>query len=243
MKFDVSHSDLEVGYLLYNYLCNSMELTSIKIGNVLVMEPVTTATDLLVSAICIYAFIALEKNENSDKTVLKLYRYFFLTMAMATAFGGLIGHAFLHYLSFEWKLPGWILSMVSVGLAERASIIHAKPLLKKRTGNFFAFINIAELLMFIFLSMYTLNFIFVEIHAVYGLLLVLFSFELYVYKKTKDAGSKLTLWSILFAFVAAIIHLTKFSMHKWFNYLDISHIFMAISSYILYLGVSKMKIH
>ncbi len=220
-----------------------MELTSIKIGDVLVMEPVTTATDLLVSAICFYAFIALKKNESANKTTIKLYRYFFLTMAMGTAIGGLVGHAFLHYLSFEWKLPGWIISMVSVGLAERASIMHARPLLKKQTGNFFVFINIIELFTFIFLSVYTLNFIFVEIHAVYGLLLVLFSFELFVYKKTKDAGSRLALWSILFALGAAITHLTKFSIHTWFNYLDISHIFMAISAYILYLGVKKMKIH
>lgn len=207
------------------------------------MEPVTTLTDLMVSAVCFFAFAKLAKSGHAENITIKLYRYFFLTMGLATTFGGLIGHGFLHYLSFNWKLPGWVISMVSVALAERAAIFHARPLLKKDIGNFFVVVNITELLVFICLAMYTLNFIYVEIHAVYGLLLVLFSFELFVYKKTKDKGSRIALWSVFFAFAAALTHLTKFSIHKWFNYLDLSHIFMAISSYVLYRGVMKMNIY
>ncbi|MBL7891706.1 MAG: hypothetical protein JNL63_03680 [Bacteroidia bacterium] len=220
-----------------------MELTSFDIRGVTVMEPITTLTDLMVSTVCFYAFGKLGKSENSDNISIKLYRYFFLTMGLATAFGGLIGHAFLHYLSFEWKLPGWIISMLSVALAERGAIIHARPLLKKRIGDFFVTINIIELLAFIFLAMYKLKFIYVEIHAVYGLLVILFSFELFVYKKTRDKGSRLAIWSVFFAFLAAFIHLIKFSVHKWFNYLDLSHVFMAVSSYILYRGVISMNIY
>ncbi|MBI2270378.1 MAG: hypothetical protein HYU69_08485 [Bacteroidetes bacterium] len=220
-----------------------MELTSITIGEITVMEPVTTITDLIVSAVCFYAFGKLGKSENSRHISIKLYQYFFLTMGLATAFGGLIGHAFLHYLGFEWKLPGWIISMLSVALAERGAIIHARPLLKKRIGDFFVVINIVELLAFIFLAMYALKFIYVEIHAVYGLLVILFSFELFVYKKTEDKGSRIALWSVFFAFLAAFTHLIKISIHKWFNYLDLSHVFMAVSSYILYRGVISMNIY
>lgn len=223
------------------YLYIIMEMTSYNIGGITIMEPITALTDLIVAATCFFAFNKLEKIDNSQHIVIKLYRYFFLTMGLATAFGGLIGHAFLHYLSFEWKLPGWVISMVSVALAERAAIIHARPLLHTHIGNFLVVLNIVELLTFVFLAMYTLKFIFVEIHAVYGLLLVLFSFELFVYKKTEDAGSRLALWSVFFAFMAAITHLSKFSIHKWFNYLDLSHVFMVLSSYVLYKGVKQMK--
>jgi hypothetical protein len=207
------------------------------------MEPVTALTDLVVSAVCFFAFSKLGRTDNSQQISIKLYRYFFLTMGLATAFGGLIGHAFLHYLSFQWKLPGWIISMLAVALAERAAIMHARPLMKKNIGNFFATFNIIELLAFIFLAMYTLLFIYVEVHAVYGLLVVLFSFEFFVYKKTQDKGSRLALWSMFFALLASITHLVKFSFHQWFNYLDLSHVLMAISSYVLFIGVRQMKVY
>ena len=230
-------------YIGWRYYLYEMELTSVNIGDVKIMEPVTALTDLIVSLVCVIAFIRLKKSKHHRSVTIRLYRSFFLTMALATAFGGIVGHAFLHYLSFEWKLPGWVISMLSVALAERGSIIHARPLLKKHMGNFFSWINIIELLAFISLAMFTLKFIFVEIHAVYGLLLVLFSFELFVYRKTGDKGSKLALWSVFFGFLAMLIHLTKFSIHQWFNYLDLSHVMMAISSYVLYKGVERMEMH
>lgn len=220
-----------------------MSLTEINIGGIAVMEPVTALTDLIVSAVCFIAFYKLKQSVMRSHIVLKLYRYFFLSMGLATLLGGLIGHAFLHYLSFEWKLPGWVISMLSVALAERAAIMHARPLMQKQLGVFFAWTNVIELITFILLAMFTLHFIYVEIHAVYGLLIVMASFELFVYWKKKDTGSRLVLWSVLFAFAAAVVHLLKFSLHTWFNYLDLSHVFMAISSYVLYRGVMQMKLY
>src|ERR1039458_2527470 len=108
-----------------------MELSSLEIGCIKIMEPVTVLTDLIVAVVCFYAWNRLKRKNNSGNIVFTLYRYFFLGMGLSTTLGGLIGHAFIQYLSFPWKLPGWILSMVSVALAERASIMHARPLLKK----------------------------------------------------------------------------------------------------------------
>ena len=49
-----------------------------------------------------------------------LFKYYFLSMSLATFLGGVLGHALLHYVPFYLKLPGWITSMLSVALLERA---------------------------------------------------------------------------------------------------------------------------
>jgi hypothetical protein len=220
-----------------------MEMTSVNIFGITILEPVATLTDLLVSAVCLFAFFKLRSHPNKKTITIQLYRYYFLSMAIATCYGGIIGHGLLYMFSFEWKVPGWILSMISVGLIERASIFHTKPLLKQNIGKFFAWLNLFELIALMFIAIYTLKFIFVEAHGAYGFLVVLSSFELVVYLKTKDKGSKMALWAVFFAFLAAVSHIAKFSIHKWFNHIDLAHVFMIIGSLILYYAVKNMKIH
>lgn len=212
----------------------------IEIYGITVLEPVTTLTDLLVAAVCLYAFIKLKALSRTDITFVYI-RYFFLTMALATTVGGIIGHAFLYYFGFIWKVPGWIISMASVALLERASIQHARGLMPKRVGNIFAIVNIVELITFVIISVSTLNFFFVEVHAAYGMLVVVFSFELFVYLKTRDAGSRLFLWAVGVCALSAAVHLSRFSLHTWFNYFDISHVLMAIAAWLFYLGAKKIK--
>ena len=180
-------------------------------------------------------------NQQERENYYGIYCYFMLMMGFATLYGGLVGHAFLYALSFSWKVPGWIISMLSVGLAERAAIIHARPLMKNHIGNFISGANIFEVLGMIFVAVYTLNFFFVEVHATYGLLIVASSFELFVLIKTKDKGSRIILCAVGVSALAATVHLTKVPLFKWFNYLDLSHVLMAVSSYLFFVGIGKTK--
>lgn len=217
-----------------------VEITSIDIAGIKILEPVTSITDLLVTAVCFYAFAQLRTHEHKESKHVKFYRYFFLFMGLATLLGGIIGHAFLYLFSFGWKVPAWIVSMISIALAERAAIMRARPLMHNKLGTFFTYLNLMELITFMFISIYTLKFIFVEIHAMYGLLIVVFSFEGFIYVHTRDAGSKKILRSVLLAAMAASAHIGEISFHKWFNYFDIAHILMAISCWVLYLAVKEM---
>jgi hypothetical protein len=130
--------------------------------------------------------------------------------------------------------------MFSVALLERAAIFHAQPLLKPRVGRFFAALNLVELFSLITLALLTLNFIFVEAHAAYGLLVVVFSFEWYIYRKTQHEGSKLMLVAVGIAALAALVHLTQLAPHPWFNHLDLSHVIMAVSSWYFYRSAQKI---
>lgn len=218
------------------------EKTFIELFGLTILEPVTTATDLLVSGVCFYAFYRIHKSQKRGNAFL-LFKYYFLSMGLATAYGGIIGHALLHLFGFGWKVPGWIISMLSIALIERAAIIHARPLLKPAIGSFFSVLNIVEFITLITVVLYTLNFFFVEAHAFYGLMIVVASFELYVFMKTKDSGSRILLYAVFISAVAATVHLTKFSPHKWFNYLDLSHVLMALAAYAFYRGVMALRLN
>ncbi|MDA3780273.1 MAG: hypothetical protein PF487_08690 [Bacteroidales bacterium] len=213
---------------------------AIEIFGIQILEPVTTLTDLIVSFICYYSFIKLNKMNKSNKVIL-YFKYYFLSMGIATTIGGLIGHGFLYLFSFAWKLPGWITSMFSVALVERASIEHSKKLFKPIVGKVFKIVNIVELFTFITITLFTLNFHFVEIHSAYGLMFVVFSFHSYIYYKTKDKGSKIILIAVGITALSAIVYLSEFSIHKWFNYNDLSHILMSISAFTFYKGAINLN--
>ncbi len=207
-----------------------------------IAEPVTSLTALMIAVVCWYAWRRLSQPGGKSDTTL-LIRGFFLLMAAATLWGGIVGHAFLYRLSFAWKLPGWALSMLSIAALERAAILHAKPLMPPFWGRFFSIFNFVELGIFLYLAFSTLNFHFVEIHAGYGLLIVVGLFEGYVYRKKRDAGSRLILLAIPLAAIAAITHLAKFSFSVWFTFFDIGHILMCLCAWIMMLGAERMTIY
>jgi hypothetical protein len=211
----------------------------IYISGIKISEPVTAFTALMVSAVCFYAFVKLTKIPAHNKVHLYL-RYYFLSMGIATAIGGLIGHAFLYALSFSWKLPGWITSMFAIMLVERASIEYARPLIHPRLGAIFGWVNLVELATFIIVTLSTLNFFFVELHVAYGLLVVVSSFNIFIYRKTRKKGSRLFLIAVAFSGISALIYMNEWDISKWFDHSDISHILLVISAGFFYLGARKI---
>jgi hypothetical protein len=207
----------------------------IYIGNFRIAEPVTMITDLLVTAVCIYAFLKLAKFRQKGKLYVYL-RFYFLSMGIATALGGILGHSLHYMLSFEWKLPGWFVSMVSVALLERAVIEYTRKVINRKLGIFFSWLNIIELTTFMFLAFFTLNFFVVIYHSTYGLLIVVGGFSSYMYYATRSKGSKLFLYAVAVSGMSGMFFLQEWGIGKWFNHLDISHVGMAIACYIFYLG-------
>ncbi len=212
---------------------------SIEIFGIRIDEPVTTFTDLIVSAVCLYAFYQLNKIPIKNKVHWNL-KYYFLSMGIATIFGGLIGHGFLYMFSFAWKLPGWLTSMFSIALLERASILYAKPHIKPKVGKIFAWMNLIELATFVIITFSTLNFFFVEVHSAYGLLIIVTSFNLVTYTKTKSEASKLFLIAVGISVISALIFMNEWGISIWFNQYDISHTLMAVSAFVFYKGSLKM---
>lgn len=215
------------------------EINTIYIAGIRVDEPIVTLTDLIVSFLCLYFFYRIQKSGKKEKVFL-YFKIYFLNMGIATLLGGLIGHAFLYNFSFFWKLPGWIMSMISIMFVERAAIEHTRIWLKESIVKALGIINILEFLTFLTLTITSLNFFFVEFHSGYGLMFVVLSLEGFLFLKTKNSASKYMLIGVVFAAIAALFFMTKTSPHQWFNYLSISHILMAIAATFFYIGTTKI---
>lgn len=198
-------------------------------------EPVTMLTDLLVAAVCFYAWGRLQKLSLRNK-VYRYYKYFFLLMGLATSLGGLIGHSFIYALSIHWKIPGWYASMVAIALAERGSIIYALKLIQPRYAVFFTWLNVVELLFFMVVSVVTMNFYFVVGHSAYGVMIIVGGFQAYVYYRTRQRGSIYFLYAVLWSAAGAVVFLKKMAVSQWFNHLDFSHVLMAVSAWYIYKG-------
>ena len=215
------------------------EVNTIYIAGLRIDEPIVTLTDLLVSFLCLYFFYKIQKSGKKEKAFI-YFKIYFLNMGIATLLGGLIGHAFLYNFSFYWKLPGWIMSMISIMFVERAAIEHTRIWLSESMIKIFRVINILEFLIFLTLTILTLNFFFVEFHSGYGLMFVVFSLEGFLFLKTKNTASKYIIIGVGFAAIAALFFMNKISPHQWFNYLSISHILMAIAATFFYVGTTKI---
>ena len=208
-------------------------------------EPLVTATDLLVSFLCFLYAYKIHKSGKTEKTFLYFKIYFF-TMGIATFLGGVIGHAFLYLFNnfpgqlFYWKLPGWIMSMISIMFVERAAIEHTRIYLRKSIVSTFKVVNIIEFLIFLTLTITTLNFFFVEFHSGYGLMFVVLSLEGFLFYKTRNTAGKYILTGIGFAAVAALIFMNEISFHQWFNYISASHVLMAVAATFFYLGAIRI---
>lgn len=203
-------------------------------------EPVTALTDLFVTAVCFYAWQTLQQQAPLDKTRTYVRNYFFL-LGIATALGGLIGHGFIYALSFPWKLPGWVVSMLSIAFIERSAIEYVRPLIKPALARFFLVLNAIELVVVMGITFYTLNFQWVEFHSGYGLLVVVLSFHFYSYRNTCNRGSYLMMVAVGIATLAAIVFTYQLAPHRWFNHMDVSHLLMCVSVYYFHLGVQKLE--
>ncbi|HCI69319.1 MAG TPA: hypothetical protein DF712_23635 [Balneola sp.] len=212
---------------------------SIEIFGVLIMEPVVTLTDLLVTSVCVYAYIKLRKLDHKGPSH-QYFRLYFLIMAIATFFGGITGHAFQYALGLSWKLPGWLLSMLAVSALERGIISFLSPIVSGKTSRILGVANVIELSIFAALSFVTLNFFYVQVHSAYGLALIVFPLCFYAFWKTGNNGAKIICRSVIFTSLAAFFYTSKISISPWFNHLDISHSIMAIGTFLFYKGAVEM---
>ena len=216
------------------------EFVVLYIRNLRIEEPVVTFTNLIVSFLCFYYFYQIHSLSRKSQTLVFFKLYFFL-MGLATLLGGIFGHAFLYAVPFEMKLAGWLTSMVSIMLIERTAIEHTKVLFNKKVIRILRVINGLELATFMTLTIISLDFFFVEIHSGYGLMFVVLSLEGYLFYKTKSKSSKNMLVGVSFAAAAALIFMNHISLHRWFNYLAISHVLMAVATLFFYRGAIKIS--
>ncbi|MES2760914.1 MAG: hypothetical protein V4677_01860 [Bacteroidota bacterium] len=212
---------------------------TIYLGDLRIDEPITTVTDFLFIGVCFYAF-AKTKQFSAYKGV-NLYRWFFLLTGCSSLIAALIGHAFLYHFGFEAKIYGWVAGIISISFAQFAALHHTRQSISKSTFKTLQIINYLEIVTASILLFVIYSFTVVEIHTAYSLVINVTILECIHYKKTASLLSRNMIIGVGVCVLAVLCHVFKIAFSVWFNHLDLSHIFMAISMYMMYRGVASFN--
>ncbi|MES2512592.1 MAG: hypothetical protein V4580_00555 [Bacteroidota bacterium] len=212
---------------------------TIYIGDLRIDEPITTVTDFLFIGVCFYAF-AKTKQFSAYKGV-NLYRWFFLLTGISSLIAALIGHAFLYHFGFEAKIYGWVTGIISISFAQFAALHHTRSSVTQTTFKALQIANYIEIIIASILLFVIYSFTVVEVHTAYSLVINVTVLECIHYKKTKSLLSKNMILGVGICVLAVMCHVFKIAFSVWFNHLDLSHIFMALSMYMMYRGVASFN--
>ena len=215
--------------LLYNII------PSVEIGDLRIDEPTTVVTDLLLAAICFYAFFRI-RHLNSPGRIKRLFTYYFLTLGLGALSGGILGHAFLYGLRPEWQLVSWILIIISIAFLAHALLELAKPLVRPGLTRWIGIINVLILSFAIIYTVWAVVFSPFKYYTIFGMVVIVGTLSYYIHKKTGSKGVVRFMAAIRLGIISAFVFSYEWGVSPWFNHNDISHIILSIASLIIYKG-------
>ncbi|MBP7810530.1 MAG: hypothetical protein KA163_14655 [Bacteroidia bacterium] len=214
---------------------NPLQNPSIELFGLRVDEPVTTITDIIVALIGIWGYFKIAKGKNHKHVT--VYAWFFLGTGISTMIAGLLGHAFLYRFGYEIKMVGWVLGILGTCFAQFAAVYHAKETIGEKAFKTLLTICYLEVIVSMTILILKPSFVIVICHTAFGLLLMVTILESITYSKTKSKLSLMMVYGVGLAVLAIVAHTCKIAISKWFNHLDVSHVFLGLSIYVMIKGV------
>ncbi len=210
---------------------------SIEILNIRIDEPITTATDLLLAAICFYAFLQIRKQDYTGRGK-RYFKYYFLILGLGAMTGGLFGHAFQYRLTEGWKLVSWVLTLGSVALIAHALMDVAKPLVKPIISKILYRFNILIFALALFFTLWSMAFSPVKYYTIFGMVIMVGSLCYFIYRKTESRGVLIVMGAVGVGILSAVVFSYEWGLSPWFNHNDISHVILSFSAFSLYKGAA-----
>lgn len=210
--------------------------TTLKIGEFIVYEPITAFTDYIITII---GFIYFRKL-SAENEVIRNWRLFFLFIALSTLLGGTSHALFLVHDGWQYKsfwLPMQIFNGFAVYFAQKATLISV--LKNSKHYNTWKLSYLIQLIVYLVVLMIVQKYIITIIDNALGLIPIMI---LHLTAKQKEGYYNYIGYGITVSFITAIVHGLKFSLHAYFNYNDIAHIFIIISLTVMFLGLKKRAI-
>lgn len=213
--------------------------TTIYIGDFIIHQPVTVFTDYIITILCFYFFRKLHISAFIDKSTLN-WKRFFLFLGFASFFGG-SSHGFfaVHQgvgYKFFW-LTMQALNVFAIYSAQKATLHSALKHSDKKQ-----FWNLSYKVQFIlfFVAVFVFqNFSVVILNSIIGLVPIMI---IHFIDAKKEKESAWIAYGIVVLFLTALVNATRFSLHAYFNYLDIAHVLIMINLSLMFVGVKRKAI-
>ena len=215
-----------------------METTWIEIGGFLVQAPVTAGTNLVLGVQCTLYFRRLRAGPGAQQN---LWSAFFLMMAIATL-AGVVKHGFGHELSETGLLLVlWVSSLtggISTYYAQRATAVtHAPAHLKRRFDRLF------QIQLFVFLVANVAlgpQILLLVVNTAVGLLPVI-GVEAMALRRGHP-GSGWIAGGLSVSILTGAVYVLGLSLGPWLNHIDIAHVLMGASFWLLVRGCRPHQI-
>ncbi|MEQ9186920.1 MAG: hypothetical protein RLP15_04240 [Cryomorphaceae bacterium] len=216
---------------------------TVYLGSLEVREPVTSITDFMIAITCFIGFIYLIRNKQASETSFTLYRLYFLMFAIGMTSAAWFGHALQAYVSFEWKMIGWLFSLAGQTLLAYASLFSARAALsEKMHRSIFLIISLSFATFLVWILSPARSFGVAQMANgvfVIGLILPL---QLYQYIHFKNNGNLIIMGALLYGTLPSLVFNQKISLSEWFNYHDISHLLLCGFMALMIFGVRKLEL-
>jgi len=215
-----------------------MESFAIHIGNFALSEPTTTISDFLLTLYCLLINLFLRRRRNGDAAMAS-WQFFFAGMGLSFL-AGVFVHGLRHYQTEEAHYNTWMVMNVITGCSVYfAQIATSRSILKGGRGELLmrTTANVQFILYLVCIYLFhSFNAVKIQI-AVAMVPVMLINF--FDYRKGTKGGAWLGV-GIGISFFSAVFHTLKLSIsERWFNYNDISHLFLAGSFTMMIMGISR----
>ncbi|HEY6161073.1 MAG TPA: hypothetical protein VI112_07615 [Bacteroidia bacterium] len=215
-----------------------MNTTYLQLGNIVIDEPTTTGTDLLLTIICIFIFTWLSRLRGQCGSV-SPWRNFFLLMGLSSLLGSIV-HGLRNYQSEEYHYNFWMTMNIICGVAvyfAQVATIQSNFRISRFRKILVSIPNI-QLAAYLVILYFIHNFNVVVIQIAVGMVPIMFINFFDYFRGTQGGG-----WisaGIALSCLPALVRGLKFSLNAWFNYNDLSHVLLMCSFISIFYGVSKM---
>jgi len=205
-----------------------MTENSISIADFIIYEPTTVFTDILIFGLCFFLFLKLSRKKDNPAVI--CWKWFFVFFGLST-FIGALSHAFFQLHEGTGYKTFWLSMQLLNGLA----VLFAQQATFDKKWNKLFLIQLFAFAVSVFVFQ---KFLVVIINNALSLIPIM----VFHYRLSKSNGwSVYIATGILISFATALIHGFKISIHVFFNYNDIAHLFIMISLYTMYMGIRKIN--
>ena len=217
-------------------MSNVVADTTIYIGDIAFHEPVTVLTDYIITGMCIYFYMQLNRFPKHDIAT-KQWKYFFGLLGLSSFAGG-CSHAFyaIHEgggYKFFW-LSMQVLNVFSVFCMQMAayhSVLKHSSVKRYWKGSYMLELIAAMAAVLIFH-----NFLVVIINTAVALIPIMILH--FINSKVIKANLWIA-WGIVVLFATAFVNATKLTLHDYFNHLDLAHVLIMVNLVCMYTGVRR----
>lgn len=210
-----------------------------------IFEPDVTLTDYVIVILSALLAMLLYHKNSKDKNFKILSVLFFLSLALASFFGGTVHGFFPNTASFI-HITLWKLTLISIGLAALFSwLISGNIIFPKYRKLIFCLASLEFLAYILYILFVNSEFKIAIYNYIPPTIFLLISLVV-VYIRRKDKQIGLGVIGILLTFIAAWIQQTQISLHAtYFNHNALYHLIQAIALILIFIAlkhISKNKV-